>query len=276
MRDSVVSKTMLNVLFKAVLGLQGDEAQNNRDEMKGDIKQHMLTMLGSGKSSDLISCVLALAQTAQMRLEAPKVAEACEREKAFYDGIKALELQASVPTSVPTNTTKRDRAAGGSKLSSSAPKRRATAGGREADDREAAAEDAAVKFADDDWQQLARLYKQLEESDIVRGLYDKFSKQPDTKQALMYELEGRYCKARETYKKLIEKSFEVEEERASWDAHEEPSELEMDLWEDGLEESMLKTHDWKELENWYKEKVGAEDFEDDIWKNRRWLHLHYV
>ena len=80
----------------------------------------------------------------------------------------------------------------------------------------------------------------------------------------MYELEGRYCKARETYKKLIEKSADVVEERASWDAHEEPSELEMDLWEDGLEESMLKTHDWKELEKWYKDKVGAEDFDDDI------------
>ena len=85
---------------------------------------------------------------------------------------------------------------------------------------------------DDDWKQLSVLYKQLEEHDIVRGLYDKFSRHPSTKDALVHELEGRYYKARETYKVLMVKLNDVEDDpNGTWDPEPEPSELEKDLWE---------------------------------------------
>ena len=273
MRDSVVSKMMLNVLFKAVLNLQGDDAEKNRNTMQDQITKDILKMLGTGRSSDLMSGVLALAQTAQIKIPASQVAQACERTKAFYDGIKALELQAAAEAGAAANSNGSKKRTGGSKLSLQSAKKSATAGGARQIPPPGAQN---VRDDADDWKQLAVLYKQLEESDIVRGLYDKFSEHPDTKKALMYELEGRYCEARKTYDALLLKRVEVEDETGSWDPHPEPSELEMDLWEDGREEAMQKTCDWQDLDEWIREKV-EDEFEDNIWllKHRRLLNLHF-
>jgi hypothetical protein len=273
MRDSVVSKMMLNVLFKAVLELQGDDAEEKRSTMKNHITQPILTMLGTGRSSDLMSGVLALAQTAQIKIHAPQVTQACERTKAFYDGIKALELQAAAEAGAAANSNGSKKRTGRSKLSLQSAKKSATAGGASQIPPPGAQN---VRDDADDWKQLAVLYKQLEESDIVRGLYDKFSEHPDTKKALVYELEGRYCKARETYDELLQKSGEVEDGTGSWDPHPEPSALEMDLWEDGKEEAMQKTCGWQDLDKWIREKV-EDEFEDNIWlpKHRRLLNLHF-
>jgi hypothetical protein len=273
MRDSFVSKMMLNVLFKAVLELQGDDAEEKRSTMKDQITQHILTMVGTGRSSDLISGVLALAQTAQIKIPASNVAQACERTKAFYDGIKALELQAAAEAGAAANSNGSKKRAGGSKLSLQSAKKSATVGGASQIPPPGAQN---VRDDADDWKQLAVLYKLLEESDIVRGLYDKFSEHTDTKKALVYELEGRYCKAREMYDELLQKSGEVENGTGSWDPHPEPSELEMDLWEDGLEEAMQKMCDWQDLDERIKLKV-EDEFEDNIWllKHRRLLNLHF-
>ena len=272
MRDSVVSKMMLNVLFKAVLELQGDAAKKNSNTMKDQITEDILKMLGTGRSSDLMSGVLALAQTAEIKIDASKVAEACERTKAFYDGIKALELQAAAEAGAAANRGSKKRT-GGSKLSLQSAKKSATVGGASQIPPPGAQK---VRDDADDWKQLALLYKQLEESDIVRGLYDKFSEHPDTKKALMYELEGRYCKARETYDELLLKCGEVEDGTGFWDPDPEPSDLEKDLWEDGKEEAMQKTCDWQELDRWIKLKV-EDEFEDNIWllEHRRLLKLHF-
>ncbi len=111
----------------------------------------------------------------------------------------------------------------------------------------------------------------------MRGLYDKFSRHPDTKNALVHELEGRYTQAMAFYNQLLSGGDETSTEEGFGD-------LEMDLWEDGLEECMKRAHKWSELEKWYITKVtgkqdtdDAETFEHDIWKddNRRLLGLHF-
>jgi hypothetical protein len=93
--------------------------------MKESVKSDMLMMLGTGSSSDLISAVLTLAQTADMRLHPSAVSAACERVKAFYDGIKALELQAP-PTAELSSRIKRR----GNLSLESSNKRRSVADGR--------------------------------------------------------------------------------------------------------------------------------------------------
>jgi len=129
---------------------------------------------------------------------------------------------------------------------------------------------------DNDWKQLSELYKQLEETDIVRGLYDKFSCHPDTKEALAHELDGKYSAAKELYLKLLDMRDRVEEGADSWPHKHDPTELEENLWEDGYEDSMEKAHEWGELKEWYEDKVGKDEFETSIWEddNRRLLHLH--
>jgi len=93
----------------------------------------------------------------------------------------------------------------------------------------------------------------------------------------VYELEGRYCDARETYSSLLVKAENIDLNDGSWAPDPEPSELEQELWEDGLEECMKKAHLWTELKDWYIRKVGDEDvFDHEIWKeeNRHMLRLH--
>ena len=129
---------------------------------------------------------------------------------------------------------------------------------------------------DNDWKQLSELYKELEETDVVRGLFDKFSKHPDTKKALVHELDGQYLSAKERYEELMTKRDKVEEGEDTWEQGQNPTELEEDLWEDGYEESMRKAHLWEDLSEWCMLKVGPDSFDEDIWKNdnRRLLHIH--
>ena len=110
----------------------------------------------------------------------------------------------------------------------------------------------------------------------MRGLFDKFSCHPDTKRALVHELDGHYLSAKERYEELLSIRDRVEDGEDSWEAGKSPTPLEEDLWEDGYEESMKKAHLWGELAEWCEEKVGKDSFDQDIWnkEHRRLLHIH--
>ena len=267
MRDSVIARLTLNVLFQAVRSAQTEnrdqQAQKVKTENKEKIKSEMQKMLSKGLSSDLIGAILQMARTAELSISANYVSENCRRVKAFYEGIKALEHRASGDSDavIPKAVPRRKRSASNAQLQVHVKKE--------------SFDDPPKKELrnneEDEWKQLSRLYMELEETDIVRGLYDKFSKMADTKQALVHELEGRYREAMNIYLKLL-----TERDDDAMDAA-IASELEQDLWEDGYEECLKKTHSWDELQSWYTEKAGGDDsFDDEIWKrdHRRLLHLH--
>ncbi len=56
MKDSIVSKLMLNLLLKAVLSLDG--AEQKQAEMKEQMEREIRLMLEQGQSSDLIGAVV--------------------------------------------------------------------------------------------------------------------------------------------------------------------------------------------------------------------------
>ena len=58
MKDSIVSKLMLNLLLKAVLSLDGAEQKQKQAKMKEHMKPEIIAMLGLGQSSDLIGAVV--------------------------------------------------------------------------------------------------------------------------------------------------------------------------------------------------------------------------
>ena len=255
LKDSLVSKLMLNVVFRAVIALKGNKAEGERNSMDETIRAEMIKMLETGEeSSDLVGGILMMAKTAELRLPARQVATACQRAKTWYDGIMYLEAQA--PKVLSHSTRVREHTEGRLSLQK-----------KSTDQKE---ED---EWKQDEWKQLSLLYKDLEETDTVRGLYDKFSRHLKTKQALMHELEGRYDAAKCLYEELL-----IQRDRVNQDAW--ASELEQDLWEDGFEDCMRKAHMWEPLKNWYTDKVldgGKDDtFDDDIWTkdNRKMLGLH--
>ena len=247
MRDSVIARLTLNVLFQAVRSAQTEnrdqQAQKVKTENKEKIKSEMQKMLSKGLSSDLIGAILQMARTAELSISANYVSENCRRVKAFYEGIKALEHRASGDSDavIPKAVPRRKRSASNAQLQVHVKKE--------------SFDDPPKKELrnneEDEWKQLSRLYMELEETDIVRGLYDKFSKMADTKQALVHELEGRYREAMNIYLKLL-----TERDDDAMDAA-IASELEQDLWEDGYEECLKKTHSWDELQSWYTAKAGG-------------------
>ena len=102
LKDTGVSKVLLNVLFGSVLELKTQEEA--KKEMKEKMKPEIIHLLNRARSSDLIGAVLDLAKTADFlggegRIQANVITSACKRAQAFYDGIKALELQAIQPLS---------------------------------------------------------------------------------------------------------------------------------------------------------------------------------
>jgi len=127
LRDSVVSKSLLDALFKAVLALKGKEKE--AQAMKDAIKPEIIMLLRMASSSDLIGAVLSLAQTADFlggeeRIQANVITAACKRAHAFYDGVKALESQAAQPLSCPAPVEPK-----GKRLSLSNPREKRKHGG---------------------------------------------------------------------------------------------------------------------------------------------------
>jgi len=76
LKDSIVSKLMLDLLFKAILSLPS-LTKEETDGMKKDVHRDMLTMLGLGWSSDLIGALLKLAETLQLRIPSNIISKVC-------------------------------------------------------------------------------------------------------------------------------------------------------------------------------------------------------
>jgi len=79
LKDSIISKLMLDLLFKAILSLKGDREDERpfTPKMKEDMKSEILKMLGLGWSSDLIGALLKLAETAQLRIQSDSISKVC-------------------------------------------------------------------------------------------------------------------------------------------------------------------------------------------------------
>lgn len=92
------------------------------------------------------------------------------------------------------------------------------------------------------WTQLAKLYKALEDEDILRGLTDKNAKHPFTKSALDYELKGDYVEAL----KLYNKGFQHLDAN-SWEDQPPPTQQEIRYWENARLECFVKLTRWDDL-----------------------------
>eukprot|EP01105_Mastigella_eilhardi_P003802 TRINITY_DN1496_c0_g1_i7.p1 TRINITY_DN1496_c0_g1~~TRINITY_DN1496_c0_g1_i7.p1 ORF type:complete len:3703 (-),score=882.72 TRINITY_DN1496_c0_g1_i7:1157-12265(-) len=100
-----------------------------------------------------------------------------------------------------------------------------------------------TKFVDECWAQLGVLYKATHEEDILLGLYEKhFSRQPQTKEALMLELRGDYHGAIQIYDEVTK----LLDQGGPWQET-APSPHETELWETGRLECMNKLLRWRNL-----------------------------
>ena len=188
-------------------------------------------------SADVVEALLGIAQSFEITLSASTVVRAGNRSSNFYTSIQVLERQALVSD---TGGSLSARPSGGG---------RGRGGKKRAADEPARGKLSEVTFSDSDWYHLSRLYSRLEEHDIVRGLYEKFSKQKGTREALHFELLGDFKKAIEHYN-LLRSSFDKGEF-----GEDECSDLEVDLWDQGIRDCLEGLQSWDELSRWVLDEL---------------------
>jgi DNA-dependent protein kinase catalytic subunit len=242
--DSSVAKAMV---IQLVLSIGGDNADlegrlaarlgpgQSFDAYKSRLREQIVVCLEqSGTSSaDVVDALLGIAQNFGIILPASAVVNAGNRSSNFYTSIQVLERQALTSDSscIISRQAGRARGHGGKK--------------RPADDLVG----GKLTFSDSDWHNLSRLYSRLEEHDIVRGLYEKFSKQNSTRNALHYELLGDFEKALEGYNQLRSKFDNGEF------GQEEYTDLEVDLWDQGIRDCLEGLQSWDELSRWILDEM---------------------
>lgn len=93
------------------------------------------------------------------------------------------------------------------------------------------------------WAQLVKLYKALEDEDVLRGLRDKeFAKHPYTRSALDFELGGDFVEALKIYDKAIEQL-----DKNDWGNLPKPTTQEVEFWENARLECLMKLTRWEDL-----------------------------
>ena len=124
---------------------------------------------------------------------------------------------------------------------------------------------AAEKFQasdklDEEWMQLIKLYKALQDEDVLLGLYDRLCSAPETKKALEAELRGDYKTALLTYDKSLDQLDAADGSSMVT----EDLEFEGSIWEQSRLECMNKLLMWDTLaENTLKE---VDDEPENVWQ----------
>src|SRR5690554_4953299 len=91
--------------------------------------------------------------------------------------------------------------------------------------------------------QLAKLYRALDESDVLRGIFEKeIARHPYTKQALDAELKGDYVEALQIY----EEATHHLDEGKPWEGV-APTAQEEEHWENGRLECLVNLTRWNDL-----------------------------
>jgi DNA-dependent protein kinase catalytic subunit len=116
----------------------------------------------------------------------------------------------------------------------------------------------------DAWVQLARLYKSLNEYDVVRGIFSNLDGiKTDTRKAFEAEERGDYVAALYLYTNAID---------GDWKNNEEPSQVEEDLWEDSLLNAYCHLTKWKDLE---KSSISNIDDHSSPQLSKLWEDAYY-
>ena len=96
------------------------------------------------------------------------------------------------------------------------------------------------------WLQLSKLYGKLNEKDILLGIAVKISSSEQSKQALDYEIEGKYSEAIEIYNTLIEEALENSMEVTTVD---NSIDFNIEYWNERSLDCVHQLLDWTQLHN---------------------------
>lgn len=261
--DPDVSKSLFIMIFKAVyLNLDKLHPPPEPDLFREKIQRaigHLLSARSPNCSASFISCLH------QVTVECSKVDPnftdlICEdgvsmigqtafESKNYHSGILLLEQIFNNPL---TN------------MDGPHPKR------RRADVAYVDVSGTADRRHEEVWLQLARLYHQLGEKDIVLGLYKSHAKSQFTKEAVLAAIGGDYVAAMDTFERALAHA----ESGQAWPEGQPPTTKEIDYWED---ERLMCRHNLTEWGNLYENVMAEFDGDADrIWDGDEVYLNHYL
>ncbi|XP_076075287.1 DNA-dependent protein kinase catalytic subunit-like [Mytilus galloprovincialis] len=215
-RDSTVAKLLFSEVFKAIFNKM-DEVKPER-EIQESIKQinsSIDTILSSSTNyfPPFISCVLDILFELRNKLtvDVSNISSCAVISNIQPLGIVVLEDQLIVQGGDEARSSKRGR-----------------------NDGLTVSRDIAT------WIELARLYKSVDEFDVLLGIFtNKLGTKEITKKAVEAESRCDYHKARTYYEEALDKDW----------SGEKPLDAELDLWDDCRMKCLNNLTQWKELQN---------------------------
>jgi DNA-dependent protein kinase catalytic subunit len=110
--------------------------------------------------------------------------------------------------------------------------------------------------------QLARLYRELGENEIMMNLYTSFARQEYTRSAISSMLRGDWQNAMSQYDEALNRFELVQKQEAEWEGA-EPSSDEIELWSDERLECLRQLTEWQSLRANVLEEI--EHTPDRLW-----------
>lgn len=258
--EPVVSKHLFHMIFKAIYqNLDKMHIPNRANILREKIKEAIAHLLSNRSlqpaSSFLFALHLATLEGGAIDSEftyyiqeggVASIGDSAFSSKNFHSGAMLLEHMLSKPISdaKPSQAKRAKSAVGGVVLSS-----------EERRDQEV-------------WFQLARLYRELGDEDIVLSLYNKYANSHYTKEAVAAGLRGDYAHAIITF----DKALDHDQAGRPWEGT-APTPKEIDYWEDERLECCHLLTEWENL----RENVLVQ-FDQDrskIWSSDIYLR-HYI
>ncbi|ESO96748.1 hypothetical protein LOTGIDRAFT_143667, partial [Lottia gigantea] len=215
-RDSTIAKLLFSSLFKAIYKKM-DEVKTEREmeETIELINTSVETMFNTTSQyyPPFLSCIMDIVYVLRSRLKiSPSNLSTCAIVSSLQPlGIVVLEEQL-----IQTDSTEQR-----------GNKRRKTEG-------------TTVSTDVNLWIEMARLYKSVENYDVLHGIFSgKIDTKPITQEAMMAESKGDY----QTANKLYDEALSIQD----W-AGEDPLEAEIDFWDDSRMQCLDHLTQWKDLE----------------------------
>ncbi|CAH1795603.1 unnamed protein product [Owenia fusiformis] len=235
MRDSTLAKLLFSNLFQAIY----DAIEHQKTEREaGILNEQIETSLNNMISTSIqyyppfIGCVMDIAynKAKKVKLDPSSVNTACLTSLQQPIGIILLEEMLLQTDAEPV------------------PKKRARTTNK------------TVSADTAKWIELARLYRSLEEYDVLHGIFGgKIGTQNITQNALMLEARGDYLAAAKEYNKALEQE--------DWPGDEAPSSAEKDLWDNNRLQCYDHLTQWQKLQEVSTEQIDDNDPPrlDNIW-----------
>jgi DNA-dependent protein kinase catalytic subunit len=223
--DSVIASKLFGVLYG---GLMRDSTPSGDEGKKKQIRSSCAVLLAQSQecTPQLISCLQSiLLDDAELTCDPLSVFRTAKASRSLQKGILILEKQIASNFADTTNPGKKRR------------------GPSPAQQPRQISHSVASLQDLDELHYLSRLYRELGDDDITRELYSNFSRVEWTRQALEKQLSHSYLEAIQLYDKAIDRRTRVLEGTAQWES-EEPSDLELMLWDEERLQCALQLCEW--------------------------------